>query len=124
MSNPFKRLNGAAHPFGSKLTVQGDVPIVGEPIRIHAVQFNVTLTCRCCEPNPVLIADGRRPIICPKCHAVYAVTKLRGDLLPAENQYGEILHMDVLFGRVGTATPVPPAGAAPGDTPGSDGQPS
>lgn len=114
--HPFGRLNGK-----HGLPPMDGVPIVGQPIEIHAVQFNVTLSCKCATPHTVLIGDGRRPLVCPKCLAVYAVTSLKGQLLPEVNQHGEVLQMSVNFGRVGTASPGPDAPPDPGPTEGGEG---
>lgn len=122
MSNvkPFSAINGlhGLHPPVPKAFP--DVPIVGQPIAIHGLQFTATITCRCSEPHPVIIGDARRPLICPTCRTVWAVTKVTGELLTAPNQFGEILQLNVMFGRVGRAEEAPAPAAPPATDPPTD----
>lgn len=116
--HPFRRINGepardALAAAERRAVEQTGVPIVGQPLKVHAVQFMLTASCLCCAPNPVLIFDGRKPAACPACRAVYAVVQLAGDPQDELTPHGEIMKLRVVVARVGTAVPSGPD-AAPG----------
>jgi len=110
--SPFRPIPGKTSAEAVAAAAQAaalNVPILGQPVQVHHVQFMVTLSCLCTTPNPVLVFDGRRPAACPKCLAVYAVVELGGEALADLSPHGELLKMRVMVARVGTATSAPGA---------------
>jgi hypothetical protein len=115
--SPFRKINGATASDAlataqRQALEQSGVPIVGQPLQVHGVQFILTASCLCSTPNPVLIFDGRKPAACPACHAVYAVVQLAGEPQDELTPHGEIMKLRVMVARVGTAVSTEPA--APG----------